>query len=118
MAAEGKLFLIRPRDDGPRLIFANDTCVSTPIDPTFKALWDSIKLPAEDEELRQMIRKAGMTVSSQDSHLSKGLSAGQSGSSSTSGAKKTAKRSFRRIKITNDYLEDIDLSIDPQDAPK
>lgn len=112
--------MIRPRDDGPRIIFANDTCIPTPIDSAFKALWDSIKLPADDEQLRQAIRRAGMTVSSQDPLLSKGLPSSQSGSSPslTPGAKKSAKRSFRRIKITNDYLEGIDLSIDPQDAPK
>lgn len=104
------MLLVRPREDGPKVIFANDLKLERPVDDEFRLLWHSIAVPA-DEELRGALERAGLKVAS----------AGSSGAASPSPApaaraKKATKRPFRRIKITNDYLEGIDLSVDPDKA--
>lgn len=87
------------------MLFSNDMISVRSVDADFKTLWSSIPVPSDDHELRGEIRRAGMKVSSQQ------------GSDTTKGKRPEPKKkaSSRRrfpVKITNDYLEGIDLSRD------
>ncbi|PJF17265.1 hypothetical protein PSACC_02922 [Paramicrosporidium saccamoebae] len=108
LAKRKEIFLIRPREDGPKVIFLNEFKVENVVDADFRHLWSQVAVPSDDFELRESLEKAGMKACSQTTGMSLATTKPRDSKKKT-----TAKRPFRRIKITNDYLEGIDLSIDP-----
>lgn len=110
-----EIFLIRTREDGPKVLFLNDFKVERQLDADFRHLWSSISIPPDEFELRAAIFKAGMKPSSSGASNNNGN--GTNGAQPIVQKKKAvAKRPFRRPKITNDYLEGIDLSIVPENT--
>ena len=75
------------------------------VDPAFKALWSRLPVPQDEYELRTALHNAGMKATSQ---------AGKTASRAELAQPKKKASSRRRfpVKITNDYLEGIDLSQD------
>lgn len=119
----GDILVIRSRDEAAKTIFRNSLRLDRPVSDEFKRLWHDTPVPADDVELHSAMEKSGLKIaglrlspslSSPSLSISTAASGGDA-SSISGGAtrKKTVKRPFRRIKITNDYLEGIDLSIDP-----
>jgi len=115
LSKSGDIFVIRIKDDGPRVIFYNDYKITIKVSPEFKNLWSDTAAPLDDSQLYALMNQSGLkpqtkpdltdknTIVDDGRHLNK---------------KKTIKRPFRRIKITNDYLEGIDLSIDVNESSK
>lgn len=86
------------------------------MDPDIKCLWNSVQTPSDSFELQNIMEKAGLRVFCRET-----LHSGTPKNSSNENQKKPksgSKRPYRRIKITNDYLEGIDLSQDMPEAEK
>ena len=118
LARSRDIFLIRPREDSTtRVLFYNDYKITRPVDAEFKQLWATTSVPSDDVELRVAIERAGMKAHNKTFTSTTLLTSSLAASTiaAEKQRKKAAKRPFRRIKITNDYLEGIDLNLDPAD---
>jgi transcription initiation factor TFIIE subunit beta len=126
LVQQKEIFLIRGKDDGPRVAFLNDDpntsrLSKTPIDAEFLHLWNSIAVPDDEQEVRVALENAGMKTLSKftigsNARNELGFASADSQPSLHAGRIRKApgaKKPFRRIKITNDYLEGIDLNLDP-----
>lgn len=97
---------------------------TTSIDPGFKRLWRNTKVPQEDSELRGQMVKLKLKVHGPTQERGAPTEFGgiegarermaslkkRPNRSSSSSASKKKENPYRRIKITNDYLEGIDLN--------
>lgn len=111
LSRKGELYLIRPKEDGPKVIFYNDYQAQITVDQNFKQLWGHVQVPADEFELRDALDRAGLKSCSRPS--TSGPGAGSSVKRAEDKKKASSRPYRRRIKITNDYLEGIDLSLDP-----
>ena len=113
LARDQEIIIIRAKDDGPKIVFLNDYKVKKLVDDQFKRLWSGTIVPADDLELKEVIESAGMKAHTRTPQQNT-LAAVASALAVDNRHKKAAPRKrFRKIKITNDYLEGIDLNIDP-----
>lgn len=114
LTKEGQLFLVRTKDDGPKVVFLNDTKTRGPVDEIFRQLWMSTIVPHDERELIKVLETAGLKAHGRPiERPNKTVSSKSETSGENGGKKSSAKRPFRKIKITNDYLDNIDLNIDP-----
>jgi transcription initiation factor TFIIE subunit beta len=99
-------------DDAAKVLFLNQMRLEKTVDPRFKELWASLTLPDTLEMGREMERAGLKAAGLADAEA---LQAGKPGAlpppKKKAGA--GAKRSTRRIKITNTHIEGLDFSIDP-----
>lgn len=115
MANNKDIFILRLKEDGPKIFFANDYKVLETVDSDIKSLWNSVQIPADSFELHSMMEKAAIRTFCRETPR------GDSQKSPSTASKKSKamnKRPYRRFKITNDYLEGIDLSQDLPEAGK
>lgn len=117
LVRERQVFLVRAKEDGPKVVFLNDTRTRGPVDEVLRQLWASTTVPHDEQELRRELEAVGLKPhgrsierAGQVASPKPGLVAGDKEK-----RKNSAKRPFRKIKITNDYLDNIDLNIDPTD---
>lgn len=112
LVKEREIFLVRTKDDGPKVVFLNDTKTRGPVDEIFRQLWMSTIVSHDERELRRALEAVGLKAHGHPlERPNKAVKSEASGG--REGRKSSAKRPFRRIKITNDYLDNIDLNIDP-----
>lgn len=109
------VYVLRVRPDGPRVMFLNEFTQRISVDADLRSLWMSVELPADPNEMRIQMSRAGLTPVP----VADGRNALQTGAASSEAAtaaiRKPQRRPNRRIKITNDYLG-IDLTRDPPTA--
>ncbi|ORY98003.1 hypothetical protein BCR43DRAFT_530858 [Syncephalastrum racemosum] len=99
LANEGQILVIRNKDGNPRVLFYNNVEYNTAIDPNFKDMWSSIKVP-DETDLPKALEDAGLKT--MEVFEKKVV---------TEPKLKRSKTRNRKIKITNTHL-DIDLSKD------
>lgn len=107
LCAQKKVHVVSLKDNGKATIFLNQSTMDPKVDDEFKAMWSNVNVPEDIHELHAAMNRAGLKVSS-DSESP----ATRPAASKDQTKKKSSKRPYRRIKITNDYLEGIDLNLD------
>lgn len=111
LADEHKAFVFKPREDSSnKLIFLNDYPNYPNVDSILKRLWTSTDVPADTNQIVASLEKSGMRPHSKASAMLP-RPAVQEERTNGRDKKPVTKRPFRKIKITNDYLEDIDLNL-------
>lgn len=66
MEANGQLLVLRnKKDNTPKYVWSNDPSLALHIDDDFKDYWNKIKLPANPDDMRLELEKAGLTPTSQ-----------------------------------------------------
>ncbi|TKA70109.1 hypothetical protein B0A49_09837 [Cryomyces minteri] len=98
---EGKILVTRNRkDDTPRMVWSNDlpggSKINTKIDTDFQAMWQKIRLPPSETELRKELEKAGLVPTSRIKEVMK--------STGKKERKKTARRGGR---TTNTHMAGV-----------
>ncbi|KAF2460575.1 hypothetical protein BDY21DRAFT_335802 [Lineolata rhizophorae] len=65
MERKGELLVTRMKKDNvPKMVWQNDPTLSQPLDPHFKAMWHTIPLPTNPDELRMKLESAGLKPTS------------------------------------------------------
>ncbi|KAF9210781.1 hypothetical protein CPC16_007961 [Podila verticillata] len=100
LAAEGRILVVRNKDGAPRVLFWNDQRYNTAMDPMFREIWHSLRIP-DEIDLPKELEKAGLT------HMQVFDKKGPGEM-----PKRKAARKNRKMKITNTHMTDLDLTKD------
>ncbi|KAG0028844.1 hypothetical protein BGZ81_004385 [Podila clonocystis] len=100
LAAEGRILVVRNKDGAPRVLFWNDQRYNTAMDPMFREIWHSLRIP-DEIDLPKELEKAGLT------HMQVFDKKGPG----EMPKRKTARKN-RKMKITNTHMTDLDLTKD------
>lgn len=114
LVKSGDIYSLKIKEDGPRIIFYNDYKLSIPVSQEFKEMWLETSASADETLLRSAMEQSGLKCISKSAKMD--FEASGNLENVRNPKKKPIKRPFRRIKITNDYLEGIDLSLDISDS--
>ncbi|KAK9723078.1 transcription factor TFIIE beta subunit, TFIIEB, Tfa2, variant 2 [Basidiobolus ranarum] len=101
LAESGQVYIIRNKDDTPRILFYNDPRLNCNFDAEFKQMWHELRAP-DETDLPAELDKAGL----------KTMEVFEKKSKSDEPKNKKSKARNRKVKITNTHLEGIDLTQD------
>jgi len=96
-----QILAICSKDNAPKTLFHNEMQLDIRLEPDFKEMWHSLKIP-DETDLPRELEKAGLkTMEVFEKKVAK-----------AEPKLKKAKQRNRRVKITNTHLEGIDLTKD------
>lgn len=98
LESKGELLVTRnKKDNTPKMVWPNDPSLALHIDQDFQDYWQKIKLPANPDDMRAELEKAGLTPTSQVKEVIK-----------LGGAREKKKRISRKIgRSTNTHMTGI-----------
>ncbi|ORX80289.1 hypothetical protein K493DRAFT_320910 [Basidiobolus meristosporus CBS 931.73] len=97
----GQVYVIRNKDNTPRILFYNDARLNVDFDADFKQMWHELRAP-DETDLPAELEKAGL----------KTMEVFEKKAAVDDSKQKKAKARNRKVKITNTHLEGIDLTQD------
>ncbi|ORX88664.1 transcription initiation factor IIE, beta subunit [Basidiobolus meristosporus CBS 931.73] len=101
LAEAGQIYIIRNKDETPRILFYNDARLNCDFDADFKQMWHDLRAP-DETDLPAELDKAGL----------KTMEVFEKKAKSDEPKHKKSKARNRKVKITNTHLEGIDLTQD------